>query len=160
MISETIIMKKTIKYIAALAAILCSVSCSLDEKSFTEIEKDEYMNSPKEAQNVLLGVYRNLQEDAMYGMNLSLYFTLGTDEAKVEGSTPNSWRDLPCNTFSTSKAMWRTVGRHSTTLFTMPMTSSNASPAKLKLGKTARKPSRPSIWQRHARSAHSTISSS
>ena len=30
-------MKKTIKYIAALAAILCSVSCSLDEKSFTEI---------------------------------------------------------------------------------------------------------------------------
>ena len=104
MISETIIMKKTIKYIAALAAILCSVSCSLDEKSFTEIEKDEYMNSPKEAQNVLLGVYRNLQEDAMYGMNLSLYFTLGTDEAKVEGSTPNSWRDLPCNTFSTSNS--------------------------------------------------------
>ena len=68
-------MKKTIKYMAALAAILCSVSCSLDEQSFTEIEKDEYMNSPKEAQNVLLGVYRNLQEDAMYGMNLSLYFT-------------------------------------------------------------------------------------
>ena len=59
MISETIIMKKTIKYIAALAAILCSVSCSLDEKSFTEIEKDEYMNSPKEAQNVLLGVYKS-----------------------------------------------------------------------------------------------------
>lgn len=104
MISEKMIMKKTIKYIAALAAILCSVSCSLDEKSFTEIEKDEYMNSPKEAQNVLLGVYRNLQEDAMYGMNLSLYFTLGTDEAKVEGSTPNSWRDLPCNTFSTSNS--------------------------------------------------------
>ena len=78
-----------------------------------EIEKAEYMNSPSEAQSVLLGVYRNLQDDAMYGMNLSLYFTLGTDEAKVEGSTPNSWRDVPCNTFSTSnsyvEATWQAL---------------------------------------------------
>ena len=98
---------------AALAAVLCAASCSLDEKSYMEIEKDEYMNSPSEAQNVLLGVYRNLQDDAMYGMNLSLYFTLGTDEAKVEGSTPNSWRDVPCNTFSTSnsyvEATWQAL---------------------------------------------------
>lgn len=97
-------MKKIRIYMAAAAAVLCAVSCSLDEKSFTEIEKDEYMNSPKEAQNVLLGVYRNLQNDALYGMNLSLYFTLGSDEAKVEGSTPNSWRDVPSNTFSTSNS--------------------------------------------------------
>lgn len=97
-------MKKIGIYMAALAAVLCAVSCSLDEKSYMEIEKDEYMNSPAEAQNVLLGVYRNLMNDSMYGMNLSLYFTLGTDEAKVEGSTPNSWRDVPCNTFSTSNS--------------------------------------------------------
>jgi len=106
-------MKKIRIYMAALAAVLCAASCSLDEKSYMEIEKDEYMNSPSEAQNVLLGVYRNLQDDAMYGMNLSLYFTLGTDEAKVEGSTPNSWRDVPCNTFSTSnsyvEATWQAL---------------------------------------------------
>ena len=98
---------------SALAAVLCTVSCSLDEKSYMEIEKDEYMNSPSEAQNVLLGVYRNLQNGALYGMNLSLYFTLGTDEAKVEGNTPNSWRDVPSNTFSTSnsyvEATWQAL---------------------------------------------------
>lgn len=98
-------MKKTFIYMAALAASLGTLSsCSLDEKSYMEIEKDKYNNSAKEAQNTLFGVYRNLNNDAMYGMNLSLYFTLGTDEAKVEGSTPNSWRDVPCNTFSSSNS--------------------------------------------------------
>ena len=97
-------MKKYIGIFMAAAAAFSQVSCSLDEKSYMEIEKSEYMNSAKEAQNVLLGVYRNLQNDATYGMNLSLYFTLGTDEAKVEGSTPNSWRDVPSNTFSTSNS--------------------------------------------------------
>ncbi|MGM9736581.1 MAG: RagB/SusD family nutrient uptake outer membrane protein [Candidatus Cryptobacteroides sp.] len=106
-------MKKYIGIFMAAAAAFSLVSCSLDEKSYMEIEKDEYMNSAKEAQNVLLGVYRNLNNDAMYGMNLSLYFTLGTDEAKVEGSTPNSWRDVPSNTFSTSnsyvEATWKAL---------------------------------------------------
>lgn len=98
-------MKKFIGIFLAVSAVaLGAVSCSLDEKSYMEIEKSKYMNSPKEAQNVLLGVYRNLQNDAMYGMNLSVYFTLGSDEAKVEGSTPNSWRDVPSNTFSTSNS--------------------------------------------------------
>ena len=96
---------KNLKFsLAFLAATLCAISCSLDEKSYMEIEKDKYMNTPDEAQNVLLGVYRDMVEDNMYSMNLSLYFTLGTDEAKVEGSSPNSWRDLPSNTFSTSNS--------------------------------------------------------
>ena len=105
--------KKYIGILIAFATAFSLVSCSLDEQSYMEIEKDKYMNTPAEAQNVLLGVYRNLQNDAMYGMNLSLYFTLGTDVAKVEGSSPNSWRDLPSNTFSTSnsyvEATWKAL---------------------------------------------------
>ena len=105
--------KKYIGILIAFATAFSLVSCSLDEQSYMEIEKDKYMNTPAEAQNVLLGVYRNLQNDAMYGMNLSLYFTLGTDIAKVEGSTPNAWRDLPSNTFSTSnsyvEASWKAL---------------------------------------------------
>ncbi len=107
------IMKNIRFFVAALAAILCTVGCSLDEKNFTEIEKSTYMTTPEEAQTVLLGVYRNMQNDAMYSMNLSLYFTLGTDEAKVEGSSPNSWRDVPSNTYSTSnsyvEATWQAL---------------------------------------------------
>ncbi len=69
-----------------------------------EIEKSKYMKTPAEAESVLLGVYHNLTKDHMYGYHLSLYFTLGTDEAKVEGSSLNSWRALPNNSYSPTEA--------------------------------------------------------
>ena len=69
-----------------------------------EIEKSKYMNSASEAETVLLGVYENMTKDYMYGYHLSLYFTLGTDEAKVEGSSLNSWRAMPNNSYSPTEA--------------------------------------------------------
>ena len=69
-----------------------------------EIEKSKYMNSASEAETVLLGVYENMTKDHMYGYHLSLYFTLGTDEAKVEGSSLNSWRAMPNNSYSPTEA--------------------------------------------------------
>lgn len=53
-------MKKFIYYIGFLALCLLPASCSLEEESSTEVEKDKYMNDAKEAQDVLLGVYRLL----------------------------------------------------------------------------------------------------
>lgn len=72
-------MKKFIYYIGFLALCLLPASCSLEEESSTEVEKDKYMNDAKEAQDVLLGVYRSTVEDAMYGYHLSIYFSMGVD---------------------------------------------------------------------------------
>ena len=60
------------------------------------------MRNAAEAETVLLGVYENLTEDAMYGFHLSLYFTLGTDQAKVSGDQYDGFRDIPCNLYSSS----------------------------------------------------------
>ena len=75
-------MKKLIYYISALA--LCTLSftsCSdlLDEDPKSDIRKNQYMNNASEANNVLLGVYRNMVADNLYGMNLSCIFDLTND---------------------------------------------------------------------------------
>ena len=97
-------MKKFIYYIGFLALCLLPASCSLEEESSTEVEKDKYMNDAKEAQDVLLGVYRSTVEDAMYGYHLSIYFSMGTDISQVEGSTTENFRILPTNAYPTSQA--------------------------------------------------------
>ena len=60
------------------------------------------MRNAAEAETVLLGVYENLTDEYMYGYHLSLYFTLGTDQAKVSGTTLDGFRDIPSNVYSTS----------------------------------------------------------
>lgn len=97
-------MKKIIYSVIAVLSALTFASCSLDEQSFTEMEKKNYMKNAAEAETVLLGVYENLTEEHMYGWHLSLYFTLGTDQAVVSGGSTDSWRDVPCNYYSTSAA--------------------------------------------------------
>ena len=84
--------------------MIVAASCSLEENNYMEIEKSKYMNTAAEAETVLLGVYENLTKDYMYGYHLSLYFTLGTDIAKVEGSSLNSWRAMPNNSYSPTEA--------------------------------------------------------
>ena len=87
----------------ALALCLLS-SCSLDEKSYTEIEKNKYMNNATEAQTVLNGIYRDLCSDSMYGYYLSLYFTIPTDLAKVEGSQITNFRNVPSNSYTSTES--------------------------------------------------------
>lgn len=96
---------KNIKYLlGALGCALAISSCSLDETNYTEMSKPEYMNSAAEAQNVLLGVYRNNVSEGMYRFHLSLYFTLPNDLAKVEGSSTDGFRNIPTNSYTSSQS--------------------------------------------------------
>lgn len=96
-------MMKRFFYIILIAASFSVVSCSLDEVNYTEIMKDSYITDAEEAETVLLGVYRNMIVDGMYGYHLSLYFTLGTDEAKVEGNSLTNYRNVPNNAFTATE---------------------------------------------------------
>lgn len=93
-------MKKSI-----ICAALCSLilaSCSMEEESYTQIAKDDYMNDASEAQTVLLGLYDDLTSDYIYGFQLSMFFALPTDLAKVEGSSLANFRNVPCNSYTSS----------------------------------------------------------
>ena len=67
-------MKKLIYYIAMSILCILPYSCSLDEEARSEMEKKNYMTNAKEAQDVLLGVYRTTVEDAAYGYHLTCSF--------------------------------------------------------------------------------------
>ena len=97
-------MKKFIYYIGILALCFLPAACSLEEESSTEVEKNKYLNDAKEAQDVLLGVYRSTIEEGMYGYHLSIYFSMGTDISQVEGSTTENFRILPTTAYSASQA--------------------------------------------------------
>lgn len=95
---------KILKYLTILSMALLSVSaCSLDEKSFTEKSQDDYIKNTTEANSVLLGVYRTMTTDPMYGYYLSLYFTLTSDIAKVAGNTIDNYRNVPCNNYTSTE---------------------------------------------------------
>lgn len=95
-------MKKTILLAAALLSL---VSCSdfLKEESRTELSKEQYMNNASEAENVLLGVYSSASSTSMYGYNLSILFSLGTDMEQVEGSSTERFRIIPTNAYPTTQ---------------------------------------------------------
>lgn len=95
---------KTFKYfISAISTCLLAASCSLSEISYTEVEKDKYMNNADEANNVLLGVYRNMMKNDLYAYHLSMYFTLPTDQAKVEGNSLANFRNVPSNHYTATE---------------------------------------------------------
>lgn len=83
---------------------LSSCSSLLDEEAQSEIDKTKFMNNASEAEIVLLGVYRNMVTDGMYGYNLSLMFDLSTDLSQCEGNAFTSFREIPTNAFSPSNA--------------------------------------------------------
>lgn len=103
------------KFSIILLSLVLVASCSLDETSYTEIEKNKYINNATEALTVLNGIYRDLTQEEMYGYHLSLYFTLPSDMAKVEGSKSNNFRIVPCNAYtsseSTVRGTWRQLYR-------------------------------------------------
>lgn len=96
---------KNIKTLILLSALaLSSVACSLDEVNYVEMQKEKYMNNSAEVESVLLGVYRNMAQDGTYGYHLSCLFTIPTDQAKVEGSSTDSWRIIPSNAYGSTQA--------------------------------------------------------
>lgn len=97
-------MKNLKYYIFTLACILGITSCSLDEVNYTEVEKENYMKDAAEAQNVLLGIYRNMIDEGMYKYNLSVLFTLPTDIAKCQGSNTDGLRLVPANAYGSNQS--------------------------------------------------------
>lgn len=96
-------MNKLKYYVCALLCACMVGSCSLDETNYTEIEKDVYMNDASEAEDVLLGVYRDMVRDGIYAFHLSLYFTLPSDIARVEGSSTDAHRLIPSNAYTANQ---------------------------------------------------------
>lgn len=98
-------MKKIMIIAAVAASALMTASCDfLNEKSYMEMEKDKYMNTPEEAESVLLGVYRNLGREASYSYHQSILLNLGTDISQVEGSSTDQFRIVPTNAYPTTQA--------------------------------------------------------
>jgi len=99
-------MKRVIYYILTGVLLMFNTACSdyLSEESYTDIDKSNYMTNAAEAQNVLLGVYRNMVVDAVYGYHLSILFPLGTDISQVEGNSNENFRIIPTNSFSANQA--------------------------------------------------------
>lgn len=97
-------MKNLKYYILTLACILGITSCSLDETNYTEVGKDNYMKDASEAQNVLLGIYRNMIDEGMYKYNLSLLFTIPTDIAKGPGNSTDGLRLVPANAYGSNQS--------------------------------------------------------
>ncbi|MBD3591807.1 RagB/SusD family nutrient uptake outer membrane protein [Bacteroides sp. GM023] len=95
-------MKKIIYYILFLSCVFSS--CSLDEQTYTEVDKKTYMRNASEAQNVLLGVYRDMIQGGIYGYHLSLLFTIPTDLAKCEGNSTNGFRLVPANAYTATQS--------------------------------------------------------
>lgn len=102
-------MKRIIYFLVVALVALVPLSCSLDEENYTEVEKTKYLNTAEEAETVLLGIYENMTHDGLYGYHLSLYFTLGTDEAKVEGSSITNFRNVPNNAYTSTEATVQTT---------------------------------------------------
>lgn len=88
-------MKKQIMII--LAALMLVPSCSLDEKFYTYLDADTYIDDAASARKVLYGLYRNLCSADLYGQRLSLIYDLPTDIAKHDGTTLVNNRDFCCN---------------------------------------------------------------
>lgn len=93
---------KKILYILTVAAL--TAACSLDEKSYTDVDKGNYLRDADQAETLLLGVYQQMCTDGIYRFNLSILLTLPTDEAKVEGSTVVGTREQASNAYTSTDA--------------------------------------------------------
>lgn len=91
---------KKILYI--LFASVLAAACSLDEKSYTDVDKGNYLRDASQAETLLLGVYQQMCTEGIYRFNLSMLLTLPTDEAKVEGSTLVGTREQASNAYTST----------------------------------------------------------
>ena len=101
------------KYLFILsAAVLLFSSCDLDEESKVEVPM-KFVDNVEKAELVLLGVYQSMTSQYVYGYHLSMLFTLGTDQAQVEGNTTSSPREIPTNFHNASTKeiaqTWKTL---------------------------------------------------
>lgn len=93
-----------ISIIALTATLLSACNGMLTEESKVNISKDKYFRNASDAQNVLLGVYRNMATENLYSYNLSFLFDMPTDLAHTGGTETSSWREIPSNAFNASNS--------------------------------------------------------
>ena len=68
----------------------------LDQQPITAVGPDVVFNSVDNARSALVGVYAQLTGDFTYGLRVSLYFPIGTDEMQgPTGAADGSRRDFP-----------------------------------------------------------------
>lgn len=68
----------------------------LDQQPITAVGPDVVFNSVENARSALVGVYAQLTGDFTYGLRVSLYFPIGTDEMQgPTGAADGSRRDFP-----------------------------------------------------------------
>jgi len=93
--------KKYLNRLAALllvSLIITAESCEkfLDQQPITSVGPDVVFNSVDNARSALVGVYAQLTGDLGYGLRVSLYFPIGTDEMQgPTGAADGSRRDFP-----------------------------------------------------------------
>ena len=93
--------KKYLNRLAALllaSLIITTESCEkfLDQQPITSVGPDVVFNSVDNARSALVGVYAQLTGDHTYGLRVSLYFPVGTDEMQgPTGAADGSRRDFP-----------------------------------------------------------------
>jgi starch-binding outer membrane protein, SusD/RagB family len=82
----------------AVSLIFTAESCKkyLDQQPITSVGPDIVFNSVENARSALVGVYAQLTGDFAYGLRVSLYFPIGTDEMQgPTGAADGSRRDFP-----------------------------------------------------------------
>ncbi len=97
-------MKKILLYGLSTLGLLFGVSCSdlLEEESYTEVGKGNYVNNAAEAETVLMGIYKDLSNEYLYSYHRSLLFTISSDIAQCEGNSTTSCREIPTNSHNPS----------------------------------------------------------
>lgn len=93
-------MKKFI--ISVMTALIFLSSCSLDEKIYSYIPEEGYIEDAQSARTVLYGLYRNLCNNALYGNNLSMAYDMPTDISKADGFQLVGSRVFTCNAHDAS----------------------------------------------------------
>lgn len=86
---------------AAGCLALSSISCSLDENVYSQVD-ETYITDAAMAESLLWGIYKGISVDGIYRLNLSMIFALPTDEAKIEGSSLVDVRAEGSNAYGTS----------------------------------------------------------
>ena len=106
-------MKRIIYTIFCIVAGLGMVSCTLEDKSFTDVDMAYYMEDAAQAESVLQGVYNQMIKEGTYSLSLSSLFTMPTDQAKPEGVSTIGLRLQGNNAFSTTdlyvQTTWQTL---------------------------------------------------
>jgi hypothetical protein len=76
----------------------------LDEDMKSEVNLSQFMQNADQSEIVLLGCYRSLMKDELYGWNLSLLIPNGTDLLQVGLAKSSNYREVPNNVHSSSNS--------------------------------------------------------